>query len=251
MISCGQVPSLSYSQATGRISFSAKSCAISRMLFCSSVSVKSTTVDLLLDPGAVGLSRVRIPAQRENRLTSQSTAMCQRLPDPESPRKPCTDRCRPRKPRTAHTGSCATLDATCTPRSESSSGSSAGWACSPRSRRSCSAARPGRSTGKDHLLMDSESLASPSPGRRRRCSSATPRSASCSRRATPDGYGAARPPLDVEEELRRLTAAADRRRAARRDPRSRDRAQPSPGPRREAAARRRGRDRARDRRARR
>ncbi len=42
-ISCGQVPSRSYSQATGRISFSAKSCAISRMLFCSSVSVKSTT----------------------------------------------------------------------------------------------------------------------------------------------------------------------------------------------------------------
>src|SRR5947209_1473190 len=43
-ISPGQVPSLSYSQATGRISFSAKSCAISRMLFCSSVRVKSTTV---------------------------------------------------------------------------------------------------------------------------------------------------------------------------------------------------------------
>ena len=37
MISCGQVASLSYSQATGRISFSAKSWAISRMsllLFC-------------------------------------------------------------------------------------------------------------------------------------------------------------------------------------------------------------------------
>ncbi len=48
MISCGQVPSLSYSQATGRISFSANSCAISRMLFCSSVSVKSTTVDFSL-----------------------------------------------------------------------------------------------------------------------------------------------------------------------------------------------------------
>ena len=42
--SSGQVPSLSYSQATGRISFSAKSCAISRSAFCSSVSVKSTTV---------------------------------------------------------------------------------------------------------------------------------------------------------------------------------------------------------------
>ena len=42
MMSCGQVPSLSYSQATGRISFSAKSCAMSRRFFCSSVSVKST-----------------------------------------------------------------------------------------------------------------------------------------------------------------------------------------------------------------
>src|ERR1700729_4248725 len=44
MMSCGQVPSLSYSQATGRISFSAKSWAISRRFFCSSVSVKSTMV---------------------------------------------------------------------------------------------------------------------------------------------------------------------------------------------------------------
>src|SRR5436305_2992389 len=52
MISWGQMPSLSYSQATGRISFSAKSCAISRMLFCSSVSVKSTTVDFSLKAGA-------------------------------------------------------------------------------------------------------------------------------------------------------------------------------------------------------
>ena len=42
MISWGQVPSLSYSHATGRISFSAKSCAMSRRFFCSSVSVKST-----------------------------------------------------------------------------------------------------------------------------------------------------------------------------------------------------------------
>src|SRR3954451_17422610 len=41
--SWGHVPSLSYSQATGRISFSAKLCASSRMSFCSSVSVKSTT----------------------------------------------------------------------------------------------------------------------------------------------------------------------------------------------------------------
>src|SRR3954467_12025316 len=56
-ISCGQVPSLSNSQATGRISFSAKSCAMSRSAFCSSVSVKSTTVLLL-------------------RLTSQSTPPC-------------------------------------------------------------------------------------------------------------------------------------------------------------------------------
>ena len=42
MISCGQVPSLSYSQATLRISFSAKLWASSRRSFCSSVSVKST-----------------------------------------------------------------------------------------------------------------------------------------------------------------------------------------------------------------
>src|SRR3954466_8506265 len=41
-ISSGHVPSRSYSQATGRISFSAKSCAISRSALCSSVSVKST-----------------------------------------------------------------------------------------------------------------------------------------------------------------------------------------------------------------
>ena len=44
--SWGHVPSRSYSQATGRISFSAKSCAMSRSAFCSSVSVKSTTVFL-------------------------------------------------------------------------------------------------------------------------------------------------------------------------------------------------------------
>src|SRR5271165_3355564 len=42
MMSSGQVPSLSYSQATGRISLTAKSCANSRRFFCSSVSVKST-----------------------------------------------------------------------------------------------------------------------------------------------------------------------------------------------------------------
>src|ERR1700759_4346895 len=63
-ISPGQVPSLSYSEATGRISFSAKSCAISRMLFCSSVSVKSTTV----------ISFYRL------RLTSQSIALWGSLP---------------------------------------------------------------------------------------------------------------------------------------------------------------------------
>src|SRR5215213_4618251 len=61
----GQSPSLSYSQATGRISFSAKSCAISRSAFCSSVSVKSTTSGSL-EVGA-GASRTR------TRLTSQST----------------------------------------------------------------------------------------------------------------------------------------------------------------------------------
>src|ERR1700722_19157904 len=53
-ISPGQVASRSYSHATGRISFSAKSCAISHMSCCSSLSVKSTTTVLL-------------------RLTSQST----------------------------------------------------------------------------------------------------------------------------------------------------------------------------------
>ena len=47
-MACGQVPSRSYSQATGRISFSAKSCAISRRAICSSVSVKSTTGSSLL-----------------------------------------------------------------------------------------------------------------------------------------------------------------------------------------------------------
>src|SRR3954470_15626180 len=47
MIACGHVPSLSYSQATGRISLVAKSCASSRSAFCSSVTVKSTTAALL------------------------------------------------------------------------------------------------------------------------------------------------------------------------------------------------------------
>src|SRR3954452_7389179 len=57
MISSGQVPSLSYSQATGRISFSAKECASSRRSFCSSVRVKSTATS----------------APSDSRLISQST----------------------------------------------------------------------------------------------------------------------------------------------------------------------------------
>src|SRR4051794_16399769 len=69
MISCGQVPSLSYSQATGRISFSAKSWASSRRFFCSSVSVKSTTS---LSPWNKRSAR-RIAAARRRRLTGQST----------------------------------------------------------------------------------------------------------------------------------------------------------------------------------
>ncbi len=60
MISAGHVPSLSYSHATGRISLTAKSCAISRKLFCSSVSVKST---ILESP---------IGRARGHRLTGQS-----------------------------------------------------------------------------------------------------------------------------------------------------------------------------------
>ena len=47
MISAGQVPSLSYSQATLRISLSAKLCASSRRSFCSSVRLKSTAQRLL------------------------------------------------------------------------------------------------------------------------------------------------------------------------------------------------------------
>src|SRR3954452_11700712 len=60
-MSSGQVPSLSYSHATRRISFAAKSCAISRSAFCSSVRVKSTTFLQLL--GKSGTTR----------LTGQST----------------------------------------------------------------------------------------------------------------------------------------------------------------------------------
>src|SRR4051794_21586044 len=61
MMSCGHVPSRSYSHATRRISFAAKSCAISRSAFCSSVRVKSTTFLQLL--GKSGTTR----------LTGQST----------------------------------------------------------------------------------------------------------------------------------------------------------------------------------
>src|SRR3954471_5936056 len=64
--SSGQVPSLSYSHATGRISLAAKSCAISRNAFCSSVRVKSTICVQLL-----------------GRLTGQSTSvMEQDTPSP-------------------------------------------------------------------------------------------------------------------------------------------------------------------------
>src|SRR5215212_4790375 len=62
-ISSGQVPSLSYSQATGRISFSAKSCAISRRFFCSSFRVKSTTLFLLEKKGRA--SPVQVVARRQ------------------------------------------------------------------------------------------------------------------------------------------------------------------------------------------
>src|SRR3954452_21766542 len=66
--SIGQVPSLSYSQATERISFSAKSWASSRRFFCSSVSVKSTTSCLLEQGKAHGRTG---PVGRW-RLTGQS-----------------------------------------------------------------------------------------------------------------------------------------------------------------------------------
>src|SRR3954449_3322140 len=57
-ISVGKVESLSSSQATGRISFSAKSWASWRMSFCSSESVKSTTADApLIDSSVNDLPR--------------------------------------------------------------------------------------------------------------------------------------------------------------------------------------------------
>src|SRR3954451_10823196 len=57
-ISVGKVESLSSSQATGRISFPAKSWASWRMSFCSSESVKSTTADApLIDSSVNDLTR--------------------------------------------------------------------------------------------------------------------------------------------------------------------------------------------------
>src|SRR3954469_14252188 len=68
MMSWGQVPSLSYSHATGRISFSAKSWASSRRAFCSSVSVKST-IEVLLENRCAHAGRTRVS---QRRLTGQS-----------------------------------------------------------------------------------------------------------------------------------------------------------------------------------
>jgi hypothetical protein len=73
MISCGQVLSRSYSQATGRISFSANSCAISRMLFCSSASVKSIIVLLSLAPARPGAR------SGSSRLRSRTTHPSERI----------------------------------------------------------------------------------------------------------------------------------------------------------------------------
>src|SRR2546423_4258538 len=86
--SSGQVPSLSYSQATGRISFSAKSCAISRNAFCSSVSVKSTTFRCLLLTGA---DRSQGPTP-VNRLTGQSTKAALKGSEALGGRQPPADR---------------------------------------------------------------------------------------------------------------------------------------------------------------
>src|SRR5205809_3096638 len=69
--SCGHEPSLSYSQATGRISFAAKSCAISRSAFCSSVSVKSTTVCSLGCEPARLTGQSMIPAARREATRRQ------------------------------------------------------------------------------------------------------------------------------------------------------------------------------------
>src|SRR5215210_6652090 len=71
----GQSPSLSYSQATGRISLAAKSCAISRSAFCSSVSVKSTTVvGSSIRARLTGQSMLgeMVPAQPKNAHTTRA-----------------------------------------------------------------------------------------------------------------------------------------------------------------------------------
>src|SRR3954451_21575453 len=65
-MSCGQAPSLSSSQATGRISFSAKECASSRKSFCSSVSVKSTATLCSFGPRLISQST------NEKRLQEQA-----------------------------------------------------------------------------------------------------------------------------------------------------------------------------------
>ena len=62
MMTSGHVPSLSYSHATGRISFSAKSWAISRMFSCSSVRVKSTIVVPRFIGGLGGLCLITLLA---------------------------------------------------------------------------------------------------------------------------------------------------------------------------------------------
>src|ERR671919_1218720 len=79
MISWGQVPSLSYSQATLRISFSAKLCASSRRSFCSSVSVKSTAKGLLCVRWKDSIDWSVNPVQRVPDL------LCERASRPREP----------------------------------------------------------------------------------------------------------------------------------------------------------------------
>ena len=101
MMSWGQVPSLSYSQATLRMSFSAKLCASSRRSFCSSVRVRSTTGRALLCEVFEGVGN-RLPGRHawaRDRLTGQSTSQkgtadrpdsgcpAARLPCPRCPRR--------------------------------------------------------------------------------------------------------------------------------------------------------------------
>ena len=75
MMSWGQVPSLSYSQATLRISFSAKLCASSRRSFCSSVRVKSTTAELLFSMLSKSVPGAPPAGAAFRRLTGQSTSL--------------------------------------------------------------------------------------------------------------------------------------------------------------------------------